>query len=349
MSDDRPLIEEFITHRIAPGARIVEVRQRAEGAQGYSGATLRYYDVSYEYHDVVEEAVVVTKPTLPIERRTLAWLDGCSLAVPRNHARAPASEGTAQVAMEYAGDAPPVGEGAASVAGALAAIHHAALGRSNELSWLAHADPAFFADAVVDRCWRGSWRHALTGVGYTDWYGRWRVPRPGGDPFWMQFASFDAPLEDAARHFVSDMAALWTEDETLTLIHADFHGDHVRARGNESAIIDWEQARYGPLYIDLPNYFTREESLLYRDALAKLGCDIPPERFLAGYDAASRYVGFKYFGIGVMHWREGDSPRRREDALYWISMALYGASGGRPIVAIVDDHTGATEARSPAS
>jgi aminoglycoside phosphotransferase (APT) family kinase protein len=310
MTEDRSLIEEFISRRINPGARAVAICQRPTGTQGYSGATLRYYDVTYEHSGVVEQIMVVTKPAQRTERRTLAWLDSRKLPVPRNHTRELTADGAAPVAMEYAGDWPP-GRGMAKLAAqALAAIHSAALGRANELLWLPPADPAFFAEAIVDRCWRGSWQHALRGTAYIDWYGRQRESQTSGDPFWTQFAEFDA----------------------LTLIHADFHSDNVRTANDQVSIIDWEQARYGPLYIDLPNYFTRQEALLYRDALAELGCDIAPEHFLARFDAASRYVGFKYFGIGVLHWHEGNPPRRREDALYWISMALHGASGGRPIV-----------------
>ncbi len=34
-------------------------------------------------------------------------------------------------------------------------------------------------------------------------------------------------------------------------------------------LIDWGQARYGRLYLELPNYFTGAEALLYRDALVQ--------------------------------------------------------------------------------
>ena len=232
--------------------------------------------------------------------------------------------------MQYIGRAPTSADRTQRAARALAAIHHAALRRRDELPWLPLADPTFFAERIIDTCWRRVWRHAMSGDGYTDWYGRWREAREP-DPFWAQFAAYERPLEEAAARFLRDMAALWQESDALTLLHMDFHGGNVLANDSQTAIVDWEQACYGPLYIDLPNYFTREESLLYRDALAALGHDIPPDAFLARYDAASRYVGFKYFGIGVLHQHPGGPPRRRADALYWIEMALNGASGGRPV------------------
>lgn len=322
MSDDPALFADFIKHTIGTDARLLAVEQLPEGAQGYSGATLRYYEVAYARGGATARTIAVTKPAGIVERQTLAWLDERGLAVPRNLTRDLVRDEYIPMALEYAGDVPSPEYKAEKVARALAAIHHAALVRAAELPWLPRADPAFFAERIVNCCWRNHWRHALTGAGYTDWYGRWREARPAGDPFWQQFADYDARLEAAASQFVADMAALWGEGDTLTLLHADFHADNVRTADGRVAIIDWEQACYGPLFIDLPNYFTRDEAPLYREALAELGEEIPLERFLRGYDAARRYVGFKYFGFGVLHWRAGDPPRRAEDARYWIDLIL---------------------------
>lgn len=330
MADDHALLRALLEEQVAPGARLVAIRHREGGAQGYSGATLRYYEATYERADARDTVALATKPAGLVERRALAWLGARGLPVPRSHTADLATDAPRPTAMEDVGERPPPGDRARLAAPALAAIHRAALGRGDELPWLSRADPAFFAEAIVDRCWRKRWRHLLTGAGYTDWYGRWHPSRAGGDPFWAQFAGFDGPLEEAAARFAREMTALWAAGDALTLIHADFHLDHLLARDGRAAIVDWEQARYGPLYLDLPNYFARDEALPYRDALADLGHAIPADRFLAGYDAASRYVGFKYFGVGIAGWRPGDPPRRPEDALYWIALALHGASGGRP-------------------
>lgn len=330
LSEEHDLIASFLASTFTPPARLLALQPRAGGAQGFSGATLRYYDASYEQAGTTDEIAVVTKPASLTERRVLAWLVERGLPVPRYYAPDLTTDTPLLVALEHAGEAPPQGDRTEVAARALAAIHHAALGRDDEFPWLPRANPAFLAERIVQHCWRNIWRHLLTGAGYTDWYGRWHEPRDEGDPFWLDFAAYDEPLEAAASRFIREMTALWDEGDALTLIHTDFHGEHVRSRDGSATIIDWEQAHYGPLYLDLPNYFTREEAMRYRDALANLGHKIPRERFLAGYDAASRYIGFKYFGFGVAFWRPGDPPRRREDALYWITIALHGASGGRP-------------------
>jgi len=100
-------------------------------------------------------------------------------------------------------------------------------------------------------------------------------------------------------------------------------------RDSQGYVLDWGQARYGPLYLDLPNYFARDDALLYRDALAERGHDIPRATFLARYDAARAYPGFKYFGFAFHNWFCGDPPHRRSDVEYWMNMVLQGADKSR--------------------
>lgn len=91
----------------------------------------------------------------------------------------------------------------------------------------------------------------------------------------------------------------------------------MRVSNGDCYVIDRGQARYGPLYIDLPNYFPlRNDALRYRDALAALGHDIPHDAFLGRYDAAKAYSGFKYFGFAFHHWFYGDPPYQRSDVQY---------------------------------
>lgn len=112
-------------------------------------------------------------------------------------------------------------------------------------------------------------------------------------------------LEVAATRFLADMVRLWAEGDSLTLIHADLHGDHVLVNGGKPYIIDWEQARYGSFYLDLPNYFPPGAARHYREALAKFGHDIPEAAFMERYRMASRYVGFKYMGYTLWSYRQG--------------------------------------------
>src|SRR4029079_14959602 len=126
----------------------------------------------------------------------------------------------------------------------------------------------------LNGCWRKPWQRALANEEYTD----------AGDGFTEEFEKYTAPMEEVAARFLTAMTEWWNEGTFLTLVHADFHGEQFHVHAGKGYVIDWDFAHYGSLYIDLPNYFSRDEALLYRAALAELGYDIPPAEFLARYD-----------------------------------------------------------------
>jgi aminoglycoside phosphotransferase (APT) family kinase protein len=123
--------------------------------------------------------------------------------------------------------------------------------------------------------------------------------------------------------FVNAMEALWDAGESLTLMHADMQPDHVPVHQGCPYFIDWEQARYGTFYIDLPNYFTRDEARLYHQALAERGHAIRLDVFMEHYHEASRYLGFKYIGVGLWFWRAGGA-NRSDGVHYFLDAALNG-------------------------
>jgi hypothetical protein len=321
MSEVFDLIQATIAARIAPDAQVVDIQPR-DGPQGYSGATLRYYDVAYTRGGIPAQVALVTKDASLVERRTLAWLGERGLPAPFSYTADLMTDARELICMQHVGDAPPSHESARLTAHALAAIHAAALGRAGELPWLPPADPAFAAEWLIDGCWRRSWQSLLDGREYIAPGGRRSGPIACGAEFAAEFGAYAQPLEDVASRFLRAMSELWEAGDSLTLIHADFHDDQVRADGEHAYVIDWDFAHYGPLYVDLPNYFTRQEALLYRDALAELGHDIPADEFLARYDAISPYPGFKYFSIGLYNWCYGDPPRQRDYVLHFIDMVL---------------------------
>lgn len=327
MSENDAAIAAFLLARYGPATRLIAAHPREGGEQGYSGATLRYYDVDYLHVGETRQTALVIKDAPLAERLTLTWLDQRGLPVPASHSAELTTQALAPICMECVGDPPPATGRAVPVARALAAVHYAALGRRRELPWLPPADTTFFAERLIGSCWRGPWRHLASGEGYTNWYGEWQSPTEADPEFEEAFGAVYPRLETVAARFLREMTALWKAGDTLTLVHCDFHGHNLGWRGARPRLLDWGQAHYGPLSIDLPNYFSREEALHYRDALAELGHAIPREQFLAGYDAARPYVGFKYFGIGLTNWRRGDPARRHAAVQYWIDLALGNPEG----------------------
>lgn len=124
--------------------------------------------------------------------------------------------------------------------------------------------------------------------------------------FSREYSDVAHQIEQAVDPFLTTMEALWAEGDALTLVHADVMENHVLIHAGHPYLIDWGQARYGPLYVDLPNYFTAESVLFYRDALAEFGHDIPIDAFMKHYRDAGRYPGFKYIGFLLFLWTNGD-------------------------------------------
>lgn len=326
MIDLHALIRQTLAEHIAPEARIVEIRERANGAQGYSGATLHYYDVAYEVPSGQSAQVALVTKDAPLqERRVLAWLaEQRQTHVPWSYTADLETDAPALVCMQNVGgeQQPPQANMLPEAAEALASIHAANVGKIEQLPWLRRADRAYW-QRFIDACWRTPWQATLANEAFTDALGNeWPCSTAQGN-FADEYGAYTEPLEAAAADFIGTMDALWQAGDTLTLAHADIHNEHVVLHAGRAYAIDWGQACYGSLYIDLPNYFDRDQVLLYRDALAAHGYDVPLVQFMDFYGKTSCYPGFKYFGLGLWSWREGE-PDRDQSMRYWVEAALNG-------------------------
>lgn len=168
----------------------------------------------------------------------------------------------------------------------LAHIHSANLGKAEALSWLPRANRPYFEGLIVT-----DFRRQLAKA----------MERP---EFVAEYADLAHEMAEAIEPFLATMEEL-REVGPLTLIHGDLHNGNIRLHRGQSYFLDWEHASYGSLYLDLPNHFTLADALLYRDALAGDGCDIPEGQFIERYQQAGRYVGFKYMGFFLHSWMNG--------------------------------------------
>src|SRR5262245_22874254 len=110
-----------------------------------------------------------------------------------------------------------------------------------------------------------------------------------------KLASAIPRVEAAAATIVADMSSLLQDVQAQTLIHADIHPSNVLVQQGTPYFIDWQTARWGPLYLDLPHHHcTLAQAELYRRALAARGYTIPQDTFAARYRVAARYIGLRY-------------------------------------------------------
>jgi aminoglycoside phosphotransferase (APT) family kinase protein len=101
---------------------------------------------------------------------------------------------------------------------------------------------------------------------------------------------------------------IWQEGTTITLIHGDLHSGNVVTASGQPYIIDWDHARYGSFYLDLPNLFPGENVRRYYRSLARSGVVIDERQFAERYCEMGRYVGFKYLAYVLFHWHQRDEP-----------------------------------------
>jgi hypothetical protein len=285
---------------------LLSVDEQPLGEQGASGAQVRSYQVrSADAAGAIHTDRVVTKAATTLERRILHLLASQGCAVPPVIIPAVSGEERALVYMPFLAARPPLDLGhpdsplTHAIADGLAGIH--AANRLQPPAWLPH-----ISEDVSGRLWLHAWR--------TRWHANLRDPE-----FAAEFGAYTVRLEAASERFLRTLDALTAEGATLTLLNVDLIPEHIRLWRGEARIIDW-------LYLDLPNYFTVETALVYRDALARHGYSISVVEFLERYHEVGRYMGLRYLGHALDLWAQGSAQRRqgRWFLYYTFSLALFG-------------------------
>ena len=291
---------------------VVEVQEEPAGPQGYSGSQVRYFRVtSVDSSGGARDDRLIVKRASLLERRIVSHLCSQGCAVPPASIHNLESPERLPIVMPYL-EARPQNEGGYfsplthSMATGLAGIHAANMGQPP--AWLPRA-----ADDFAGRLWLREWRE------------QWAANLAQPD-FAAEFAHLTNPLEAADERLLRDLTALAQEGTALTLLNVDLIPDHIRLWRGQACFIDWEQAAYGPLYLDLPNAFSVETVLAYRDALERQGYTIPVLEFMECFHAVSPYMGLRYLGYSLWQWAQGGVERERGRWFlhYTLHLALHG-------------------------
>ena len=300
----------------APELRLESIHEQPRPHQGASGAAVRLYRVRWRSAAGVQgEERLVCKHASLKERQVVRLLDAQSHALPPSLSPMPASPAPARalLIMQYARRRPlhltlgdPNVPLTQQVAQGLARIHAANLEGCPD--WLPRAadDPMgrLYLQATQDE-----WARCMADARFRSNYGH-----------------YDRPLRESLRQLLDLLAELEAESSCCTLLNSDLHPDHIRLLHERPVFIDWEQACYGPLYLDLVNYFTLETALLYRDALAAAGHAIAPAAFMQRFRAVGHFMGLRYLEVGLLSWQSGGAAwqQGRWFFHYCLSMALSG-------------------------
>lgn len=181
------------------------------------------------------------------------------------------------------------------VADALAEIHGNNMNHGKKMLWLPQANAEYW-NKIVTQISVDHFERAV----YED------------RRFAEQFGAYLPKLRDVGNAFARDMTALSEETQWLTLTHGDLQnieGDHVYNIQGKPYIIDFGFARYAPFYIDLVDYFSFKNAVLYHKALKAKGFTLNLTDFEERFRAAYRYPCFIYMFPSIMQWKNGSENR----------------------------------------
>lgn len=181
------------------------------------------------------------------------------------------------------------------VAAALADIHADNFSAAKKMSLLPHAD-------------RSYWQNITSKISIDHFENACK----NDHAFSKKYARLLPVLYRRGEQFVKDMTLLYQDGESLTLTHGDLQtisGDHVRCFKGKPVIIDWGFSRYAPFYIDLVDFFTKEEALIYWEALRSKGILLSKDTFEECFHRALVYPAFIYMYPALVQYRHGSEGR----------------------------------------
>lgn len=245
------------------------------------------------------EISLITKQATYIERSALSRLYAQAAKVPFSLSNQPQYEGRSLLCMQdvdYRTDYSRLDVAVLEdkEMQALAYIHAANLGCRKDVPWLPVADGKQVAAAIED-WWRPSWEAALANPAFLRTFGAERI----------------AEIEEKAQGIVSAMAPVINDTGTYTLIHNDLNPGNVLVHNNEDVyFIDWEEARYGSLFLDIPmRCGSLQQAWAYRTYLGICGTEIPEAKFARLFPVASRYLGLRYMCWNLGVWEHNEQAR----------------------------------------
>ncbi len=286
-SDDKVCFQNLLTEIYGESISIEQIERQDYGEQGASGCKVCYYKVHFiRGSGQLESKQMISKEAYLLERRVLALLCEQQQAVPPTFI----SNFSSNKSLFYQQYADPqiTGQGpfdpiTKAYARALARIHYMNLGQPRD--WLPLATENF-----EDRLWLRAWRK--------EWHINLTIPK-----FALEYGCYTNRLDDSLSRLLIFLRERTSEGTSLTLINTDLIPEDIRSIDGRPMFIDWDKAAYGSFYLDLPNYFSIETVLCYRNALSELGLDIPPALFMENFHEVGRYMGLRYLEVGLQAWR----------------------------------------------
>lgn len=186
----------------------------------------------------------------------------------------------------------------------LAQIHTSNYGQRKELSWLPLAD-SIHIEKMLNERWNPQWQAAKVQEQFID-----------------DFGEYIPSVEAVAKSIYEDIQIVINDENSHTLIHNDLNPGNVLVHNNTDVFfIDWEEARYGSLFLDVPlRCRTSEQIEDYRALLDDKNINIPRDRFYELYEIASRYLGLRYMSWNLGAWTS--NPHAKDGLRKYLDMVV---------------------------
>lgn len=246
-----------------------------------------------------EEASLITKQATFVERSALSRLYSQGAKVPFSLSGQPLHEGRSLLCIEDADCRTDYGRLNVPALQhkemeALAYIHYVNLGCRCDLPWLPQVNEAYLSE-VIHTSWSVSWKYARQNPAFAEAFGPETL----------------SAIEGIAGRVVQDMIPVIHDTDTYTMIHNDLNPGNVLVKDDaEICYIDWEEARYGSLFLDIPmRCGTLQQAEDYRRHLGRLGCEIPQQHYAMLFRAASRFLGLRFMCWNLGVWQQNGQAR----------------------------------------
>ncbi|MBB6020248.1 aminoglycoside phosphotransferase (APT) family kinase protein [Paenibacillus sp. JGP012] len=135
------------------------------------------------------------------------------------------------------------------------------------------------------------------------WKPQWQAVKQY-EQFIELFGDYIPIIESAADAILKDIQHVLNDQSSQTLIHNDLNPGNVLVRQNTEVIfIDWEEAKYGSLFLDIAmRCRTPEQMNGYRELLSAQNIEFTDHHWNQMYTIASRYLGLRYMTGNLGAW-----------------------------------------------
>lgn len=300
------LIHDTIREFINPNAEVLSTESKPIN-MGWQAVGLSRHNVQIKINGAIKKLSLISKRATRIERQVLSRLYSQKANVPFSLSYASEEEERSLLCLQDVDfqtnynnlDINMLQKKEPKV---LAHIHTSNFGQRKKLSWLPIANSVHIEKMLNER-WNPQWTAAKV-----------------QEQFNEVFGEYISTVEAVAKSIAEDIKMVINDEQSQTLIHNDLNPGNVLVHKNTDVfLIDWEEAMYGSLFLDIPlRCGTKEQIEEYIALLADRNIEIPIHRFYQHYQIASRYLGLRYMSWNLGAWIS--NPHAKADLKKYLDM-----------------------------